>query len=85
MPFEVGIKDPVTEVLKKMDRPTAEAIVNQIEKLKEHPREYGKPLGGRLHPLWQLRSGHYRIWYTIDGEYVYVRAVYHKDEARKLY
>ena len=57
-----------------------------IGKLEEEPQS-GKPLRGKLHGLWQLRSGPFRIWYEINEKEktVTLRAILHKDEARKFY
>lgn len=35
------------------------------ERLQEFP-EYGKPLKGRLHGIWQIRIESFRIWYEIN-------------------
>jgi mRNA interferase RelE/StbE len=53
-----------------------------MEKLEDYPEKYGKPLRGRLNGLWQLRSGKYRIWYTVEDAKVIVRAVKHKEDAK---
>lgn len=58
-----------------------------ISKLEKHPGIYGKPLGGHLHGIWQIRLGdQFRVWYEIDevGKGVTLKAVLHKEEAKKL-
>ena len=42
---------------------------------------------GKLHGLWQLRIGPFRVWYEINEEQkkVTLRAILHKDEAKKFY
>ncbi|MFP4116086.1 MAG: type II toxin-antitoxin system RelE family toxin [Candidatus Aenigmatarchaeota archaeon] len=85
MTYQVEIKEPAEKKLKKLDKSKSEEILNQIDKLKKYPQKYGKPLGGRLSGFWQLRSGKYRIWYTIENKVVYVRAVKHKEEAEEYY
>lgn len=56
------------------------------EKLKENPY-CGKPLGDRLHGLWQLRTGPFRLWYEIDNaeRKVTLKFILHKNKAEKLY
>lgn len=56
------------------------------EKLQNAPED-GKPLRGRLHGIWQMRLGSFRLWYEIDSirKKVTLRALLHKDEAVKRY
>lgn len=85
MSYEVKIKVPAEEELKKLDSDKQDEILKQMEKLENYPDKYGKPLRGNLSGLWQLRSGKYRIWYTIEDETVFVRAVKHKEDAKEYY
>jgi len=57
-----------------------------VEKL-EHEPQFGKPLRGKLHGIWQLRIGTFRVWYEISYKVmkVILRAILHKDEAKKFY
>lgn len=52
MGYKVEIKKPAEDEIKKLDKSKAEEILNIMDKLKEHPQKYGKPLGGRLSGLW---------------------------------
>jgi len=83
--YEVRITEPAEEEIKKLDKRKAAELLKQLEKLENHPDVYGKPLRGCLSGLWQLRSGKYRIWYTIEDDTVYIRAIKHKEEAKKYY
>lgn len=85
MSYQVEIKKPAEKEIKKLDKSISEEILKQMEKLKKWPAEYGKPLRRGLSGLWQLKSGKYRIWYTIEDKTVYIRAVKHKEEAKKYY
>ena len=85
MSFEVEIKESAEEQIKGLDKSKREEIISQMEKLENYPEKYGKPLRGRLNGLWQLRSGKYRIWYTVEQDKVIVRAVKHKKDAKKDY
>jgi plasmid stabilization system protein ParE len=55
------------------------------ERLEQEPQS-GKPLRGKLHGLWQLRIGPFRVWYEINEEQkkATLRAMLHKDEARSI-
>ena len=57
-----------------------------VERLEQEPQSE-KPLRGNLHGLWQLRIGPFRVWYEINEEQkkVTLRAILHKDEAKKYY
>ncbi|MEA1994273.1 MAG: type II toxin-antitoxin system RelE/ParE family toxin [Euryarchaeota archaeon] len=83
--YEVRITEPVEKEIKKLDKIKVMKLFKQFEKLEKRPDMYGKPLRGSLSGLWQLRSGKYRIWYTIESKSVYIRAVKHKDDAKKYY
>ncbi len=85
MPYLVEIKEPAEKEINKLDSQKQKEIIKQLEKLEKYPDKYGKPLRGKLSGLWQLRSGKYRIWYTIEDNTVVVRAVKHKKEAKNYY
>ena len=85
MGFEVEIKESAEQQIKELDKSKREEIISQMEKLEDYPEKYGKPLRGRLNGLWQLRSGKYRIWYTVEDAKVIVRAVKHKVDAKRDY
>ena len=57
-----------------------------IERLEQEP-QFGKPLRGNLHGLWQLGIGPFRVWYEINTEEkkVTLRAILHKGDAMKYY
>ncbi|MCY0851447.1 type II toxin-antitoxin system RelE family toxin [Thermoplasma acidophilum] len=63
-----------------------EWLQHMIERLEQEPQS-GKPLRGKLHGLWQLRIGPFRVWYEINERErkVILRAILHKDEAKKYY
>jgi mRNA interferase RelE/StbE len=46
-----------------------------------------KPQSGKLHGLWQFKTGLFRVWYEINEEQkrVTLRAILHKDQAKKYY
>ena len=85
MGYRVEVKESAEEEIKSLDNSKQEEIISQLNKLEDHPEKYGKPLRGQLNGLWQLRSGKYRICYTVEEEIVEVRAVKHKDDAKEHY
>ena len=57
--------------LKKLDLSTRRRIVKYLEEHltgKKNPRDFGKPLQGKLHSFWRYRVGSYRIICTINDE-----------------
>jgi len=84
MKYQIELKEPALKKLRKLDKTSVKKILTKIEKLEENP-EIGKPLKKRLHGIWQLRTGKYRIWYTIKEETIYIRAIQHKKQAEKRY
>jgi mRNA interferase RelE/StbE len=63
-----------------------EWLLRMIVKLEKDPQS-GKPLRGKLHGLWQFRTGPFRIWYEINEKEkkVTLRAILHKNDAKKNY
>ena len=61
-------------------------MVATHDRLERDPQS-GKPMGVKLHELWQLRISTFRVWYEINEEQkkVTVRAILHKDEEKKYY
>jgi mRNA-degrading endonuclease RelE of RelBE toxin-antitoxin system len=59
-----------------------DAAHNAMLRIQTDPRLAGKPLRGRMRPLWSARVGSYRILYTIEGPEssatVVVRAIRHR-------
>lgn len=85
MSYEVRIKESAQGEIDSLDGSKRDEIIDQLEKLEDYPEKYGKPLRGSLSGLWQLRSGKYRIWYTVEDDTVIVRAVKHKEDAKDFY
>lgn len=86
MPYVVETTQDFDQEFKKKHRDKIEWLKKVKEKLQEHP-ELGKPLKGRLHGIWQIRIGPFRVWYEINDteKKVILRAILHKDEAIKRY
>ena len=79
---ELVLTGRAVEDMKSLPGSICEAVANVVERLGIEPRLIGRPLLGRLRPLWSARVGSYRILYTLEGplgkERVVVRAVRHR-------
>ena len=87
MVYVVETTNTFDEEFKKKYRDKKRQLKSIITKLKENPDKYGKPLRGRLHGIWQLRMGAFRVWYEINDidKKVILRAIFHKEKARSKY
>ncbi len=67
-------------------RDRKEWLAHVIDRVEQNPK-FGKPLGGRLYGIWQLRMDPFRIWYEIDDENrkVTFKVILHKKEAERAY
>ena len=63
----------------KLDRATRERVKKAVGELSDNPR-HGKPLRGELEGEWSLRTGNYRVLYSIDGNIVWIETVRHRKE-----
>lgn len=86
MVYIVELTETFEKEFVKHHRDKKEWLIRLIDRLEQNP-EIGKPLRGRLHGIWQLRVGHFRIWYEINAKEkrVILRAILHKNEAEKCY
>lgn len=86
MAYTVESTDTFEREFTKHHRDKKEWLKRMIERLEQDP-EFGKPLRGRLHGIWQLRIDPFRIWYEIDdrNKKVKLKAILHKKEAERLY
>ena len=65
----------------RLDKEIGLRIGRAIEnKLNTKPFLYGLPLRGKLHKLWKLRVGHYRIIYTTLRNKIVIIAIGHRRE-----
>lgn len=88
MSYTVVVTEEVEEKLDKKYSDRRDEFASQIDKLEDFPEKRGKPLGGRLHGVWQIRFGRGdRIWYKIDegDETVTVINLLSKKEAEERY
>ena len=86
MAYVVEVPEPFEKEFLKRHKNKYAWLAAVIEKLEQNPKQ-GKPLGGRLHGIWQLKTGPFRLWYEINDKEstVILRVFLHKDEAVKHY
>lgn len=83
MAYNIIVSPTAEEDLKRFDLELQRRFYNKIEKLKEYPAIYGKPLRWPLTGRWELRfERRWRIVYIIDeqNKQVKIVAIWHKDE-----
>ncbi|MBI2173345.1 MAG: type II toxin-antitoxin system RelE/ParE family toxin [Candidatus Aenigmarchaeota archaeon] len=71
------------EDLKAFDRGLQKRFFERLEKLKEYPYVYGKPLRKPLAGRWEIRfEKRWRVVYVINekDKQVEIVAIWHKDE-----
>lgn len=86
MTYIVETTEDFEREFKKKHKDKIEWLEKIKEKLKDNP-EYGKPLKGGLHGIWQTRIGPFRLWYEINDveKKVILKVIIHKDEAVEHY
>lgn len=83
MTYNIIISPTAEEDLKKFDPELQRRFYNKLEKLKEYPAIYGKPLRRPLTGRWELRfEKRWRVIYIIDegNKQVKIVAIWHKDD-----
>ncbi len=88
MVFELFITETAQkELKKKLDKSLKPRFDNRVQKLKEAPEVYGKPLRWPLDGTWEIRfENRWRVYYEIDFDkkIVYITGFKHKDETKNL-
>lgn len=73
--YKVTIRKNVAKAIKKLPKATIKAVLSKIKALYTDPRPEGcKKLIGTEN-LWRIRSGDYRIVYSIEDEQLMVEVV----------
>ncbi len=70
--YEVGLKKSAIKELRRLPKKDATRVSTLIEELSDNPRPSGcKKLKGYSN-LWRVRSGNYRIIYSVEDEILIV-------------
>ena len=83
MSYDVIVSPTAEEDLRKFDKELQRRFYNKIEKLKNYPNIYGKPLRWPLAGKWELYfERRWRIVYEIHEKEnaVKIVAIWHKDD-----
>lgn len=83
MSYDVIVSPTAEEDLKRFDKELQRRFYNKIEKLKDYPNIYGKPLRWPLVGKWELYfERRWRIVYEIHEKEKLVKivAIWHKDD-----
>lgn len=86
MKYSVKVTDSFAKDFFKNHKDKKEWLERTIERLEKDP-QYGKPLRGRLHGTWQLRTGPFRLWYEINEEEkkVTLKVFLNKNDVKRNY
>lgn len=83
MVYDIEIMPEAKNDLKRFDPELQRRFFNKIEKLREYPDIYGKPLRWPLAGKWELRlEKRWRIIYVIieNEKLVQIETILHKDD-----
>ena len=83
MAYEVKLTPTAEKDLSTFDPELQRRFYKKVEKLREYPDIYGKPLRYDLAGKWELRfERRWRIVYVINqkAKQVEIEAIWHKDE-----
>lgn len=83
MAYDVKLTPTAEKDLSKFDPELQRHFYKKVEKLKEYPDIYGKPLKHDLAGKWELRfEKRWRIVYVINqkDQQVQIEAIWHKDD-----
>ena len=78
MIYRIEYKSSVIRDLKKLDRPVARRIIDELEKALSRNPDSGIPLKGQFKGLYKLRIGDYRVIYARTREGVIVLRIGHR-------
>ena len=82
MPYEVEFEPQVAKELRDMQRGDLERVMDRIRGLANDPRPPGSEKLVGMANAWRIRSGNYRVVYTVDdsAQVVTITRVGHRRE-----
>ena len=73
--YSLHWKSSAEKELKRIDRRMIPRIIKAVEALTENPHPAGsRKLQGSEH-LWRIRSGDYRVIYSVDGDQLCIEVI----------
>jgi len=80
--YSISYKKSVTRDLKRIDKAEAVKIIDSLEdKLKQNPQTFGKALTGEFRGLFRLRTGNYRVIYSVMDDAVLILRIAHRKDS----
>ena len=73
--FDLNFKKDFKKI---KDKSVKEKIINQVSKIRDNP-EIGKPMRFGRKGTRELYISPWRLSYKLEGDIVYILALYHKD------
>ena len=82
MAYEVEFEAQVAKQLRDMQRADLQRVMDRVKALADDPRPQGSEKLAGLANAWRIRSGNYRVVYTVDdrAQVVTVTRVGHRRE-----
>ncbi len=82
MEYEVEFETQVAKQLRDMQRGDLERVMDRVKALADDPRPQGSEKLAGMADAWRIRSGNYRVVYTVDdrAQVVTVTRVGHRRE-----
>ena len=82
MAYEVEFEAQVAKQLRDMQRADLQRVMDRVKALADDPRPQGSEKLAGMANAWRIRSGNYRVVYTIDdpAQVVTVTRVGHRRE-----
>ena len=76
----IAFKSSVEHDLKRLDRPVARRLLDQLERVLADDPDAGEPLRGEFRGLYKYRVGDYRVVYTKTADGVLVLRIGHRKD-----
>lgn len=82
MAYEVEFEAQVAKQLRDMQRADLDRVMDRVKALADDPRPQGSEKLAGMANAWRIRSGNYRVVYTVDdrAQVVTVTRVGHRRE-----
>jgi mRNA interferase RelE/StbE len=79
--FRIHWHDAAKSDIRKLDRPTAMRIFAAVQHFAVSASGDVKPLYGTMADSWRLRTGDYRVLFTLEDNTMHIAGVRHRSES----